>query len=653
MVGLFYLSQWQNYWAPPRVCDISNKLEEPNNWLLTKFINIKNATRLDIIVTYTIRACHYPSANVGPFCKTNLTLYSYHTDNRLDHYPVPIRVKFYKETVIAPKILVAPGSLTTDTFYRSVVTKAKGIYLALLDQGACLRVRKFLVRYHFCSERVAPFIRFSRTVAPVDDINLAKIEGECTDPNSLERPNEKIIGVCLSNGEWNITNNSDCLCNYGYKLTQCNETSDSFACKDCQRGFYKDSVSNAKCKPCPVYSAPNTDRTGCMCKEGYYRSSSVADCEVHERAVFYKSCNLVGSESGQYSPQPARSQRAVKEAFPGTFAGFKSVLLKSGIRCNRISVYLALIFNSKTSEQDVITVLRDAKDGRLRYFSISAMKRTKSITDFEEDCVTPSGSGVDKKRTYEDERVVPDPPAEYKDLTEASREDRKARNDVSGAADYAPLIPLKRSWEVPRNNVTIEENIGNGAFGQVAKGKVAGLLGRPETTTVAIKMLKSDASESDKRDLMKELETMKQLKLHPHVIKLLGCVSESEPLLVLIEYAPFGNLQGYLRKSRGLKDTCYKDTDVEPQTNLTSQQLMKFAWQIADGMSYLSSKSIIHRDLAARNVLVGINETCKVTDFGMARDVQQENVYERRTKRLMDMKMYDTQLCANTKNLKV
>lgn len=136
----------------------------------------------------------------------------------------------------------------------------------------------------------------------------------------------------------------------------------------------------------------------------------------------------------------------VKEAFAGTFAGFKSVLLKSGIRCNRISVYLALIFNSKTSEQDVITVLRDAKDGRLRNFSISAMKRTKSITDFEEDCVTPSGSseecnrhcndvlleaiigflaliilllityiiwlhrkgGVDKKRTYEDERVVPD-----------------------------------------------------------------------------------------------------------------------------------------------------------------------------------------------------------------------------------------------------
>ena len=60
-----------------------------------------------------------------------------------------------------------------------------------------------------------------------------------------------------------------------------------------------------------------------------------------------------------------------------------------------------------------------------------------------------------------------------------------------------------------------------------------------------------------------------------------------EPLLVLIEYVPYGDLLGYLRKSRGLNDTYYKDPDIKPTTSLTSQQLMKFAWQIADGMSYL------------------------------------------------------------------
>ena len=61
-----------------------------------------------------------------------------------------------------------------------------------------------------------------------------------------------------------------------------------------------------------------------------------------------------------------------------------------------------------------------------------------------------------------------------------------------------------------------------------------------------------------------------------------------EPLLVLIEYVPYGDLLGYLRKSRGLNDTYYDDPDIKPKTSLTSEQLMKFAWQIADGMSYLS-----------------------------------------------------------------
>ena len=40
---------------------------------------------------------------------------------------------------------------------------------------------------------------------------------------------------------------------------------------------------------------------------------------------------------------------------------------------------------------------------------------------------------------------------------------------------------------------------------------------------------------------------------------------------------------------------------------------------------------VIHRDLSARNVLVGEGETCKVMDFGMARDVREDNIYERKT----------------------
>lgn len=66
----------------------------------------------------------------------------------------------------------------------------------------------------------------------------------------------------------------------------------------------------------------------------------------------------------------------------------------------------------------------------------------------------------------------------------------------------------------------------------------------------------------------------------------------TDPLLVLIEFVPFGDLLGYLRKSRGLSDTYFEDPDVKPQTSLTAEQLMKFAWQVADGMCYLSSRKV-------------------------------------------------------------
>ncbi|XP_015775158.1 PREDICTED: hemicentin-2-like isoform X7 [Acropora digitifera] len=202
----------------------------------------------------------------------------------------------------------------------------------------------------------------------------------------------------------------------------------------------------------------------------------------------------------------------------------------------------------------------------------------------------------------------------------------------SEITEYAPLNPATLSWEVSRENVTIEKVIGKGSFGQVAQGTACNLPLEKETITVAVKMLKENAQEVERRDLLSELEIMKKLKPHPHVIKLLGCVTITDPVLVIIEYVPYGDLLGYLRKSRGLNDNYFKDPDIKPQTSLSSLQLMLMTWQIADGMSYLSSRKIIHRDLAARNILVGEGEKCKVTDFGMARNVQEENVYERKTK---------------------
>ncbi|XP_078379847.1 uncharacterized protein LOC144662793 [Oculina patagonica] len=209
--------------------------------------------------------------------------------------------------------------------------------------------------------------------------------------------------------------------------------------------------------------------------------------------------------------------------------------------------------------------------------------------------------------------------------------------EIPNSSDYMPLHPSTRSWEIRREQVNIIKNIGNGAFSQVAKATAKNFHGNQDVT-VAVKMLKENAPDSDRKDLLSELELMKKLKPHPYVIRLLGCVTETDPLLVLIEYVPYGDLLGYLRKSRGLNDTYFNNPDRKPKTNLTSQQLMRFAWQIADGMTYLSSRKIIHRDLAARNVLVGEGEKCKVTDFGMARNVHQDDIYTKQSRGRLPVK---------------
>lgn len=194
-----------------------------------------------------------------------------------------------------------------------------------------------------------------------------------------------------------------------------------------------------------------------------------------------------------------------------------------------------------------------------------------------------------------------------------------------------PLLPnaSEKNWEIPRESLVFVKVIGKGAFGQVAKGMATGIDNSTENRLVAIKMLRENATDENRQDLLSELNLMKNLEPHQNVIQLLGCVTKTDPVMAITEYVPYGDLLGYLRKSRGLHDTYYKDPDFKPQSSLRPKQLFGYALDIANGMEFLSSKKIVHRDLAARNVLVGDGEICKITDFGLARNVFQEDLYRR------------------------
>ncbi|XP_067029865.1 proto-oncogene tyrosine-protein kinase receptor Ret-like [Acropora muricata] len=96
-------------------------------------------------------------------------------------------------------------------------------------------------------------------------------------------------------------------------------------------------------------------------------------------------------------------------------------------------------------------------------------------------------------------------------------------------------------------------------------------------------------------------------------IRLLGS-GNFDPLLLILEYMPYGDLLGYLQISRGHHDI-YNSGEKKPTSRLTDTDLLSFAWMIADGMSYLAGMRVVHQDLAARNILVGENKVSKISDL--------------------------------------
>uniref|UniRef100_A0A7N8XJY6 receptor protein-tyrosine kinase n=1 Tax=Mastacembelus armatus TaxID=205130 RepID=A0A7N8XJY6_9TELE len=184
-----------------------------------------------------------------------------------------------------------------------------------------------------------------------------------------------------------------------------------------------------------------------------------------------------------------------------------------------------------------------------------------------------------------------------------------------------PLTYPILDWE----DIKFEDVIGEGNFGQVIKAMIKK---DGNKMSAAIKMLKEFASENDHRDFAGELEVLCKLGQHPNIINLIGACENRGYLYIAIEYAPYGNLLDFLRKSRVLETDPAFAKEHGTASTLTSQQLLQFAVDVANGMHYLSDKQFIHRDLAARNVLVGDNLVAKIADFGLSRG---EEVYVKKT----------------------
>ncbi|KAK3528360.1 hypothetical protein QTP86_034136, partial [Hemibagrus guttatus] len=161
-------------------------------------------------------------------------------------------------------------------------------------------------------------------------------------------------------------------------------------------------------------------------------------------------------------------------------------------------------------------------------------------------------------------------------------------------------------WELSRKDVRVVKELGSGQFGVVQLGMWKG------EHQVAIKMVKEGCMSSD--EFIEEAQVMivcvslfSERKLrHPKLVRLYGVCTECFPIYIVTEFMSNGCLLEYLR---------HHGKELQPQ------RLLIMCLDVCEAMAYLEDQQFIHRDLAARNCLVDKDLSVKVSDFGMARYV--------------------------------
>lgn len=141
--------------------------------------------------------------------------------------------------------------------------------------------------------------------------------------------------------------------------------------------------------------------------------------------------------------------------------------------------------------------------------------------------------------------------------------------------------------------------IGKGAFGKVNVG-VHKLT--EELTAMKLCERKRIAEVQGKKCLTQEVSILKRLNGHPNIIQLFEVIETPTHVVLVMEFAPGGDLLRYVRQRRRL-------------TEARSQELLK---QLLDGLHHIHRMGVAHRDIKLENLLLDSFALLKIADFGVA-----------------------------------
>ncbi|MDO9356236.1 MAG: protein kinase, partial [Solirubrobacteraceae bacterium] len=129
--------------------------------------------------------------------------------------------------------------------------------------------------------------------------------------------------------------------------------------------------------------------------------------------------------------------------------------------------------------------------------------------------------------------------------------------------------------------------------------------------TVAIKsMLKTVAQDSDQLErFRREAKAVAQLN-HPHIVQVIDVGEHANSPFIVFEYVAGETLKARIRRLGRLEVT----------------EAIAYAIEIARALQAAHEKGIVHRDVKPQNVLIDEEGRAKVTDFGIARTLEEDGL---------------------------
>ncbi|KAI1098088.1 hypothetical protein F4804DRAFT_137778 [Jackrogersella minutella] len=178
------------------------------------------------------------------------------------------------------------------------------------------------------------------------------------------------------------------------------------------------------------------------------------------------------------------------------------------------------------------------------------------------------------------------------------------------------IVPQIPQDVLPKRQTTFRwfkgELIGKGTYGRVYLGMNATTGEFLAVKEVEVNPKAAGGDKNKMKELLKaldqEIDTMQNLD-HVNIVQYLGCERKETSISIFLEYISGGSIGSCLRKHGKFEEPVV--------SSLTRQTL--------SGLAYLHREGILHRDLKADNILLDVDGTCKISDFGISKKT--DNIY--------------------------